>query len=45
MSRYVGIGALVRYSRASVSLPAGFGTEVTVRAGGLEIGGGVRLRF
>jgi hypothetical protein len=45
VARHAGIGALVRYSHASVSLPAGLGTEVTVRAGGVEVGGGVRLRF
>src|SRR5262249_6082758 len=39
MSRSVGIGALVRYSRASVALPAGGDTELTVHAGGLEVGG------
>jgi hypothetical protein len=45
MSRYVGVGALVRYSHASVPLPAGGGTELTVRAGGLQVGGGIRFRF
>jgi hypothetical protein len=45
MARSFGVGALVRYSHAHVPLPAGSDTELTVRAGGLEVGGGVRFRF
>ena len=44
-SKYVGVGAIVRYSRASLDLPVAAGQEVTIRAGGLQIGGGVRFRF
>lgn len=40
----VGVGALVRYSRGSVDLPRGEGM-VPVDAGGLHVGGGLRLRF
>ena len=43
--KYVGVGALVRYSRASLEFPANSGQEVTVRAGGLQVGGGIRLAF
>jgi hypothetical protein len=43
--RYVGVGAIARYSRASLQFPAGLGRDVTVRAGGLRIGGGIRLAF
>ena len=42
----VGVGVLVRFSRAMVDLarPAGDGA-LTVETGGLHIGGGLRLRF
>ena len=42
-SEVVGVGALIRYSGASVDLP-GEGT-VPVDAGGFHVGGGLRLRF
>ena len=44
-AKYVGVGAIVRYSRADVRFPMGSGPDVTVRAGGLQVGGGLRLRF
>jgi len=44
-SKYTGVGAIVRYSRASVPLPVSGGEEVTIDAGGLQVGGGVRFRF
>ncbi|MEP7306224.1 MAG: hypothetical protein ABJA98_11960 [Acidobacteriota bacterium] len=45
VSKHVGVGAIVRYSRASVQLPVSAGQEVTIHAGGLQVGGGVRFRF
>jgi hypothetical protein len=45
LSKYFGVGAIVRYSRASLQLPVSAGQEVTIQAGGLQIGGGVRFRF
>ena len=43
-SEVVGVGALLRYSAASVDLPTDAGT-VPVDAGGFHVGGGLRLRF
>ena len=43
-SEVIGVGALLRYSAASVDLPADDGT-VPVDAGGFHVGGGLRLRF
>ena len=43
-SEAVGVGALLRYSAASVDLPADAGA-VPVDAGGFHVGGGLRLRF
>jgi hypothetical protein len=44
-SKYVGVGALARYSRAPLTFTAGDGGDVEVKAGGLQIGGGLRFRF
>jgi hypothetical protein len=44
-SRSVGAGGLIRFSRASVDLDAPGSRTVTVDAGGLFVGGGVRLVF
>ncbi len=41
----VGVGGLVRYSRATVDLDAPDNRTVTVDAGGLYAGGGLRLLF
>ena len=42
----VGVGALVRFSRAMVDLARPDGTgALAVEAGGLHVGGGLRLRF
>jgi hypothetical protein len=43
--RHVGVGAIVRYSRATLQFPAGSDEEVMVRAGGLQVGGGIRLAY
>jgi len=46
LSHRVGVGGLVRYSRVSLSLPlAGSASGVSVDAGGLQVGGGVRFYF
>jgi hypothetical protein len=41
LSKNVGVGGLVRFSRASVTFQSGVGTDV----GGLQAGGGVRFWF
>ena len=41
----VGLGALVRFSRASIDFVSEDGDTIAVEAGGLYIGGGLRLRF
>jgi hypothetical protein len=40
-----GIGAFFRYSGASVDMPTTGGGTVTVEAGGIQFGGGLRVRF
>jgi hypothetical protein len=45
LSTHVGVGGLVRYSRASAQFPMAMGDAVTVEAGGLQLGGGVRFIF
>jgi hypothetical protein len=40
-----GVGAFFRYSGASADMPLTGGTTVTVEAGGIQIGGGLRVRF
>ncbi len=41
----VGVGALVRFSRASIDFASENGDTITVDAGGVQIAGGLRLRF
>ena len=41
----VGIGALVRYAAATVSLEPEGGEPSDVKVGGFQIGGGLRIRF
>ena len=41
----VGVGGLVRFSRATVDLSSADGSMLSVDAGGLQVGGGLRLRF
>lgn len=47
--KHVGIGSVTRYSRAATTIDPGSTTAVSrqieLRAGGLQIGGGVRLMF
>lgn len=45
VSKAVGVGPIVRYSRASLHFPVSAGQEVEIRAGGLQVGGGVRFAF
>jgi hypothetical protein len=46
LSPKVGVGGLVRFSRATVSLPlAGSASEVSADAGGPQVAGGVRFYF
>ena len=43
--RQFGAGVFLRYTAASVDLPTAGGGEVSVDAGGFQIGGGLRVRF
>jgi len=45
LSRYFGVGVIGRYSRASFKFPIVAGQNVDIDAGGLQLGGGVRLQF
>jgi hypothetical protein len=45
VAKFFGVGAIVRYSRASLQFPLSSGQETSIRAGGLQVGGGVRLAF
>ena len=41
----VGVGAMMRYTAATVSVEPPGGTALDVKVGGFQIGGGLRLRF
>jgi hypothetical protein len=45
LGRQVGVGGLVRFSKASVDLDAANGRQVSVDGGGVYAGGGLRLVF
>lgn len=45
LSRRVGLGALVRYTRGTADLDAAAGRTVSVDVGGVQAGGGLRLYF
>jgi hypothetical protein len=45
LSRHFGVGALVRVARADASFSSPLGGDVTSTAGGVQAGGGVRMRF
>jgi hypothetical protein len=45
LSTNVGVGVLARFARGSATLDAGSGNSVKFTAGGLQVGGGVRLAF
>ena len=42
---HVGVGGLVRFSRAAVDFLSEAGSTLSVDAGGISVGGGLRLRF
>ena len=46
MSRHFGVGGRVVYASGTVDLPSASGTgSVETKAGGLQAGGGLRVRF
>lgn len=45
LTRRFGVGGLVRFSGATARLGSPLGGSVSVKAGGAEVAGGVRLRF
>ena len=45
VARQWGIGGLVRYSRATVDLDTSDGRTISAKAGGVQAGAGIRLRF
>ncbi len=45
LSRTIGVGGIVRYARASADFPVTNQPSVPVAAGGLEVGGGLRVLF
>jgi hypothetical protein len=45
LSRQVGVGGLIRYSRGRARFANANVNRVTVQAGGLEAGAGIRIRF
>ena len=44
-SRQVGLGGTAQYAAASIDLSSAGGTTTSVKVGGLQVGGGLRLRF
>lgn len=42
---YIGVGGMIRYARASVTLDPSAGDSFKVNAGGPQVGAGVRFRF
>ena len=45
LSSHLAVGGLIRYSRADVKFDDAAIGQQTVKAGGVEVGGGVRVRF
>ena len=45
ISKHFGVGVLARYSRAWMKLPIVETQEIEIKAGGLQVGAGVRLEF
>lgn len=45
LTERLGVGGLVRFSGATAKIGTPLGGSVSVKAGGLEVGGGIRLRF
>ena len=44
-TRQLGLGATVQFAGTTVKMPAAGGGEQDIKAGGLNVGGGLRLRF
>lgn len=45
-TKYLGIGAFVRYAKATIEMtPEGLSEPLTIDAGGMQFGGGIRIRF
>jgi hypothetical protein len=44
LTRHLGAGVTLRFARATVDLPSGAG-DASVRAGGFQVGAGLRLRY
>ena len=44
-TRHFGVGFLVRYATGSVDLPSAGTGRLVLRVGGVEVGGGIRIRF
>jgi len=44
-ARSVGVGGLVRYTRADVDLEPAAGRTLSMKAGGVQAGGGIRFVF
>ena len=45
LSRNIGVGGMLRYIRGSVDLETEDDRQISVRAGGLQVGGGLRIGF
>ena len=46
VTKYLGLGAFARYAKATVELaPEGVGSTLSIDAGGMQFGGGLRIRF
>ena len=45
LSRHVGIGAVAQLARGTTSLTGTGGGVISIDVGGLQVGGGLRLRF
>lgn len=44
-AKHIGIGGSAQYSAATMSMPAETNQAVELRVGGLQVGGGLRIRF
>jgi hypothetical protein len=44
-TRRIGVGGIAQYATATVEMPSGGTGTVDVKAGGFQVGGGLRLRF
>ena len=44
-TRFVGVGFLARYTNGLVEIPSAKGGTLSLSVGGLEVGGGIRIRF